>query len=110
MHWRAEFFLLDLERCRSNIAINDTLNKQAVWLTDAHPDYLIMGVQAFQFQGDSEYKIEDVIPPSKSGRYEDPQEHVKVQDHAVEVDDNLVPEPENANMLNPQQMEAAQEN
>jgi len=26
---------------------------------------------------------------------------VKVQDHAVEVDDNLLPEPENANMLNP---------
>ena len=42
MHWRAEFFLLDLERCRTNIAINDTLNKQAVWLTDTHPDYLIM--------------------------------------------------------------------
>lgn len=45
MHWRAEFFLLDLERNRSKIAINDTLNKQAVWLTDTHDDYLIMNAQ-----------------------------------------------------------------
>jgi len=101
MHWRAEFFLLDLERCRTNIAINDTLNKQAVWLTDTHPDYLIMEKETDPIHGrDSEFKVDDIVPVAKSGRYNEPEDHVKIQDHSDvgELDPNL-PVPEDTNLL-----------